>query len=155
LPTRRLQPASYNDYNNESVTYSDEHKRSNPANNKSSYNRLYHDREHQQSVANNLKSPTTIKLRHANTSSSNSNRAHLNQHFYIKNKLYNLTDQNSKHFFEKASHSKQTNRFEDFYDNFYPVAYPQQGKSKNSEFHFLKNSDLIENKRRSAHLFNL
>lgn len=80
------------------------------------------------------------------------NQVHINQHFYVKNKLYNLNEQNSKHFFEKAH--AQTNRFEDLYDNPYVTFNGNNGtKSKNELSH--RNSELIEHKRRSAHLFNL
>lgn len=86
-----------------------------------------------------------IKLRNNNV-----NQTHINQHFYLKNKLYNLNEHNSKAFFEKSNSTAQTNRFEDLYDNF---SFP--ASNKNHRANFTKNSELIENKRRSAHLFNL
>ncbi len=148
MPSRKVQPPSYQFINNQPTT--------NTFNAITTDNKLSRIQPfEQQRESNNFKAPMTIKLRHNNSSSSTSNRTHINQHFYIKNKLYNLTDQNSKHFFDKAAHAKETNRFEDFYDNFFPEAYPPQGNSKKIDFHFLKNGDLVEKKRRTSHLFSL
>lgn len=99
-----------------------------------------------------LNSPPPTKLR-------SQPQQHINQHIFIKNKLYNLNEQNSKHFFEKSlmnskdNNSNQnkgsTNRFEDLYDNQF-MAFPNKTAGKS----FSKNGESTH-KRRSAHLFNL
>ena len=154
LATRKFQmPPSYSDYNTqieaEQQTHNEEIKNNQNQNRQSKYFQ-----ENFQSIFTKPKVQTapqalqqqTIKMRN-----NSNNQTHINQHFYLKNKLHNLNEQNSKAFFEKTgSSAAQTNRFEDLYDNF---AFPTS--NKNHRANFTKNSELMENKRRSAHLFNL
>ena len=85
--------------------------------------------------------PTSPKAQ--NTTQSRSH--HINHLFCLKNKLYNLNEQTSKHF---MSH---TNRFEDLYDSAY-----SSFNNRTSRNDFCKLNDLENNvKRRSTHLFNL
>jgi hypothetical protein len=79
-----------------------------------------------------------------NANATNNHHHHINQLFYLKNKLYNLNEQNSKQILA------HTNRFEDLYDKNYCTSLNNNINSNRPV-----NSEPENNKRRSAHLFNL
>jgi hypothetical protein len=163
-------PPNYYDYQNEQLEQRDEAKQSkhqyhqpqlqhhqldNQKQHNSQGNRQdYENYQHYEKLkSKKLNSPPPTKLRNSNNN-QHVNQTHINQHIFIKNKLYNLNEQNSKHFFEKninsnSNNSNNSSRFEDLYENQF-MAFPHKSTSKSSS----KNSESTH-KRRSAHLFNL